>query len=314
MNDKPSIAIDLGGTKIKTGLVQNGVVLSSFSVDSNNEKGLRAKLPELEEGIKKLMQQYNLTAADVAGLGMATPGVVDCVQKRILSIDKKFGDAPDIDLAAWSNDALSLKLTLENDARSALVGEWKFGSAKGYDNVVLMTLGTGVGSSAVMEGKLLRGKHFLGGILGGHTVINYKGSLCNCGNIGCVETEASTWCIEKKVRAHDDFAKSSLAKETVIDYATIFRCASEEDELAIAMRNDSLDVWSAAAINLIHAYDPEILVLSGGIMASGQRIIPHLQNKINKHAWTPWGKVKIEAATSINTAALLGVAHLVSNE
>ncbi|HNP22596.1 MAG TPA: ROK family protein [Panacibacter sp.] len=314
MNNKPSIAIDLGGTKIKTGLVQNGEVLSSFSIDSNNEKGLRAKLPELEEGIKKLLQQHGLTTADVAGLGMATPGVVDCVEKRILSIDKKFGDAPGIDLVSWCNDALHLKLTLENDARSALVGEWQFGAAKGYDNVVLMTLGTGVGSSAVMEGKLLRGKHFLGGILGGHTVINYKGSLCNCGNIGCVETEASTWCIEKKVRAHADFAKSSLSKEAVIDYATIFRCATEADALALEMRNDSMDVWSAAAINLIHAYDPEILVLSGGIMASGGQIIPHLQNKINKHAWTPWGKVKIEAAAFINSAALLGVAHLVSNE
>ena len=100
----------------------------------------------------------------------------------------------------------------------------------------------------------------------------------------------------------------------MIDYATIFRCATEADALALEMRNDSMDVWSAAAINLIHAYDPEILVLSGGIMASGGQIIPHLQNKINKHAWTPWGKVKIEAAAFINSAALLGVAHLVSNE
>lgn len=314
MNNKPSIAIDLGGTKIKTGLVHEGVVFSSFSIDSDNEKGLRAKLPELELGIRKLLQQYALTPADLAGLGMATPGVVDSVQKKILSIDKKFGDAPDIDLAAWSIDALNLKLTIENDARSALVGEWRFGSAKGYDNAVLMTLGTGVGSSAVMEGKILRGKHFLGGILGGHSVVNYKGTLCNCGNIGCVETEASTWCIERKVKAQAGFAKSILAKETKIDYESIFRCATEQDALAIAMRNDSMDVWSAAAINLIHAYDPEILVLSGGIMASGHQIVPYLQKKIDQHAWTPWGKVKIEEATFINTAALLGIAHLVTNE
>lgn len=314
MNNKPSIAIDLGGTKIKTGLVHEGVVFSSFSIDSDNEKGLRAKLPELEEGIKKLLKQYALTPADLAGLGMATPGVVDSVQKKILSIDKKFGDAPDIDLGAWSIDALNLKLTIENDARSALVGEWKFGSAKGYDNAVLMTLGTGVGSSAVMEGKILRGKHFLGGILGGHSVVNYKGTLCNCGNIGCVETEASTWCIERKVKTQADFATSALAREPKIDYESIFRCAAGQDALAIAMRDDSMDVWSAAAINLIHAYDPEILVLSGGIMASGHQIVPYLQKKIDKHAWTPWGKVKIEEATFINTAALLGVAHLVTNE
>ena len=89
----------------------------------------------------------------------------------------------------------------------------------------------------------------------------------------------------------------------------------EADALTLEMKtNDSMDVWSAAAVNLIHAYDRRYWFYQVVLWQSGGQIIPHLQNKINKHAWTPWGKVKIEAAAFINSAALLGVAHLVSNE
>lgn len=313
MHKKPAIAIDLGGTKIKTGLVHGGVVFSTVSIDAHSDQGLAERLPHLADAVRRLMQQYALSKEDVSGLGMAVPGIVDSVQKRILSIDKKYGDAPGIDLDAWCRDTFGISLTLENDARSALVGEWQQGNAKGYDNVILMTLGTGVGSSAVVEGRLMRGKHFLAGIMGGHSIINYKGKLCNCGNIGCVETEASTWCIAAKAHAAEQFGNSLLATEPTIDYESIFRCAAKGDALAIQLRDDSLTAWSAAAINLVHAYDPEILLLSGGIMASSEQIIPFIQQYTSTYAWTPWGKVIVKEALFTNTAALIGAAHLVMN-
>jgi len=312
--NKPALAIDLGGTKIKIGLVQTHQVLAITSIDALSANGLRERLPHVKNAITELLVQHNISLKDLEGIGMAVPGIVDSKQKRILSIDKKFGDAPDIDFENWCNETFGLKLSMENDARSALTGEWKFGKAKTYDNVVLMTLGTGVGSSALIEGKLLRGKHFTAGILGGHFIINYKGSQCNCGNKGCVETEASTWCIAAKVKNSEDFVNSKLASEARIDFESIFRCADQGDALAMQIRNESLDVWSACAINLIHAYDPEILLLTGGIMASGDFIIPYIQQQTDAHAWTPRGKVKIEAASFPATAALLGAGYLVSNE
>lgn len=313
MHNKPAIAIDLGGTKIKAGIVQGGVVFSTVSIDAHADRGLAERLPHLAAAVRNLMQQYALAKDDIAGLGMAVPGIVDTVQKRILSIDKKYGDAPGIDLSAWCHETFHTTLTLENDARSALVGEWQHGNGAGHDNVVLMTLGTGVGSAAVVEGKLLRGKHFMGGILGGHFIINYNGKLCNCGNIGCVETEASTWCIGAKARGAAGFSESALSRETTVDYESIFRCAAANDTLAMHLRDDSLTAWSAAAINLVHAYDPEVLLLSGGIMASGDVIVPFMQQYTAQHAWTPWGKVSIKQALFTNTAALIGVGHLVMN-
>jgi glucokinase len=312
--NKPALAIDLGGTKIKIGLVQAHEVIGTTSIDALSANGLKERLPHIKNAITELLTEHKISLSDLAGLGMAVPGIVDSKQKRILSIDKKFGDAPEIDFEGWCKEALVLKLSMENDARSALIGEWKFGKARDYENVVLMTLGTGVGSSAVIEGKLLRGKHFTAGILGGHFIINYKGSQCNCGNKGCVETESSTWCIAAKTRNSNGFSESKLSKEATIDFESIFRCAEQGDELAKQMKEESLNVWSACAINLIHAYDPEIILLTGGIMASSDYIIPYIQQQTDAHAWTPWGNVKIEAASFPATAALLGAGYLVTNE
>src|SRR6476620_7155830 len=150
--NKPALAIDLGGTKIKIGLVQAHVVVGATSIDALSANGLRERLPHVKNAIIELLAKHNISLDYLAGLGMAVPGIVDNKQKRILSIDKKFGDAPEINFENWCKEELGLKLSMENDARSALIGEWKFGKAKDYENVVLMTMGTGVGSSAVIEG------------------------------------------------------------------------------------------------------------------------------------------------------------------
>ncbi|MCT4123577.1 ROK family protein [Elizabethkingia anophelis] len=310
---KPVIAIDMGGTKIKIGIVHQDTILASASIDSYSGEGLRRRLPLIKEIVDKLLERAEIPITSVSGLGISSPGIVDNHRKRILSVDKKFGDAPDINLEEWCLLTFGIPFFIENDARSALLGEWKYGNAKDADNVILMTLGTGIGSAAVTEGRLLRGKHFTAGIMGGHFVINYKGSLCNCGNKGCVETEASTWNITNIAKSEKSYTKSRLADFPVIDYELIFRLAGEGDATAIHLRDQSLQAWSASAINLIHAYDPEILVLTGGIMASSAHIIPYIRKQVETHAWTPWGKVDIREGKFPATAALLGIAHVVNN-
>ena len=308
-----AMVMDIGGTRIKLGLVENGKILSVMQMDAHSQNGLRKRLPVIEEMMNGLLQQQSVSVNEIAGMGIAIPGVVDSKQKKILSIDNKFNDAPDIDLSAWVKETWHTNLQLENDARAALTGEWQYGNGKGYDNVVLITIGTGVGSSAVIEGKVLRGKHFQAGCLGGHFTVNLNGQKCNCGNYGCVEVEASTWNIERIAKANESYAGSALAKQAKIDFESIFRCASDKDQLAMQLRDRCLNVWGACAVNLIHAYDPEILIVGGGVMGSADVIIPYLQKKVNENAWTPWGKVKVCAAENINTAALLGAAYLVFN-
>ena len=309
-----AMVMDLGGTKIKLGLVQHDELICVTKIDAHSQNGLREKLPVIENVMNEMLERCGIGVNEVAGIGISIPGIVDSKQKRILSIDNKFNDAPEMDLNVWVQETWQTSLAIENDARAALIGEWQYGKGKGYNDVVLMTIGTGVGSSAVIEGKILRGKHFQAGCLGGHFTINIKGQKCNCGNFGCVEVEASTWNIERIAKNAESYAQSSLQQERKLDFETIFRCANEGDGLAKQLRDECLDAWSAAAVNLIHAYDPEILIVGGGVMGSADYIIPYMQQKTDEHAWTPWGKVKICAADNINTAALLGAAYLVFNQ
>ncbi len=308
-----TIAIDLGGTRIKVGIVANGEVLNSIFVDAFSEQGLLPRLPVLEESIDHLVKQLNLTFGDIAGIGISIPGIVDSRQMKLLSVNKKFSDAVDFDFPAWALRKWNKPLVIENDARCATVGEWQFGSGKGCDNLVMLTLGTGVGGSAIIEGKLLRGKHFLAGCLVGHFTINYEGDTCNCGNIGCVESEASTWRLPERARSNMLFSSSQLSAYETIDYRLVFELAGQGDELSKMLVNQSLDAWSAGIINSIHAYDPDMVILGGGIMRSHEVILPYITQKVEQHAWTPWGKVEIKAARFPDSAALYGLDYLVNN-
>jgi glucokinase len=311
MSDKTVMAVDLGGTQIKIGLVRGSEIICSTQIDSQARNGLGRRLPAIENSMGELLKKASLSISDIAGIGMAIPGIIDTVAKKILTINDKYNDGPDVDLCAWALEAWGLPIFLENDTRAALLGEWKFGQGKGFDNVVLLTLGTGIGTSAVIEGKMLRGKHFQAGILGGHFVVNVEGNLCNCGNSGCAEAEASTWNIQQVIRKFPGHFDSALFAYDKPDFKTIFQYAALNDPLALLVRNDCLEIWAACALNLVHAYDPEILILGGGIMASGDVILPYIQKKLDKNSWAVWGKVIVTEASLINTAALLGAGTLV---
>jgi glucokinase len=196
----------------------------------------------------------------------------------------------------------------------AAVGEWIFGAGRASNDIVAVTIGTGIGSSAIIEGRLLRGKHFQAGCLGGHFTVQYNGNTCTCGNIGCVEAQASTWNISQMVKTDPEFSKSSLTTEANIDFYTVFKASQENDALATRIKYECMNIWSAGIINLIHAYDPEIVVLGGGILNSKEEIIPYIQQRVAQYAWCPWGKVQIKASELMEDAAILGVAYCLSHE
>src|SRR5687768_1636125 len=258
-----SIGIDLGGTRIKLGLLKYNTLLEKKVFDAQSGKGLQANLSKLETAIDDLLNKYQITPDMLEGIGLSFPGIVDPVSKKIISTNQKYDDGPQIHLEEWAAQKWNTAFYIENDARMAAVGEWIFGAARGSNDVVAVTIGTGIGSSAIIEGRLLRGKHFQAGCLGGHFTVQYNGNTCTCGNIGCVEAQASTWNISRMVKASPDFSKSSLASETQLDFYTIFKASRENDALATRVKYECINIWSAGIINLIHAYDPEIVVLGG---------------------------------------------------
>lgn len=303
------IGIDLGGTRIKAGLVVNNQLQSLQVVPAIAGEGLEASLPLLQQAIEGIITQHQLSPAGLAGIGLAFPGLVDYEAQRILSTNQKYNDATTTNLPAWIKQHWNVPFFIDNDARMATVGEWKYGAGNGTNDLVAMTIGTGIGSSAIIHGRLLRGKHFQAGCLGGHFTVHYRGRMCNCGNIGCAEAHASTWSLQQSLQEDPALNYSLLAQSPRLDFSALFAAAEQKDPLAVRVQKECMDVWSAAVVNLIHAYDPEVVVIGGGVMKSAHIILPYLQEKINQHAWTPWGKVDIRASTLTEEAGILGAVY-----
>ena len=310
---KAVIAIDLGGTIIKMGLLKDAQLIDRKEIAAQSTSGLKSQLPELEIVIDQLLQANEIQTNDVLGIGFSFAGLVDSVQNRILSTNQKYDDGPDIDLVGWAKDKWNWPLFAMNDARMALLGEWKRGAGKDCENIVMVTLGTGIGSAVLIEGKLLIGKHFQAGNLGGHFVVNHNGTICTCGNVGCMEAEASTWRLPSLLKEHPKYAESSMKNEEVLDFKALFHQADKGDQVANEILEHCLSAWAAGIISMIHAFDPELIILSGGIMKSSSIILPYLQKKVTQLAWTPWGKVKLIEAENPDSSALYGADYLVNS-
>lgn len=305
-----ALAVDIGGTHAACALIEDRTVLAEASLAISDCRRLGELLPELSRCLRSLAMNAD-GKRPCAGLAVSFPGIVDLNAGRILSTPRgKFEDAGDLELPRWCQEEFGLPLRIENDARMALLGERWAGAARGSDDVVMVTLGTGVGAAAMMEGRLLRGKHFQGGCLGGHLPALFDGRMCICGNQGCVEAEASTWALPEICASWPGFSGSSLAGENVLDFAALFRAAAAGDGVACEIRTRCLRVWGAGVVALIHAYDPEVVVLGGAVMNSAGHILPHLQDHVNRYAWTPWGKVELRAAKLGSRAGLLGALPL----
>lgn len=305
------LAADLGGTRIKLGVVRDGVVLAHGSRPARARQGLARQLPVLRSAWLDLLNRAGVGIRDCAGVALAIPSIIEPGTGRILDTFGKYRDAPGLDLAGWAEDALGLPLAIENDARTALLGEWLHGAGRGCDNVVMVTLGTGIGSAAVVEGRLLQGCHGQGGILGGHLTVRHHGERCVCGNLGCAEAEASTVALSGMAGRLPSYDFSPLRVAATLNYALVFKLAAAGDPCALALRDHSLEVWGSLAVSLIHAYDPERLILGGGIMAAADVVLPAVADVVRRHAHTPWGQVEVMRGQLGDQAALLAAEELV---
>lgn len=307
MSNRYNIAIDLGGTIIKIGLILHGEIVRFCTVSSDSVKGLAAMLPKIEAAIDSLLTEEQITSTELETVGMAFPGMVNPVSCRVVSTNDKYDDACGIDLRHWADSHWGATFLLENDARLAVVGEWLYGAAKGTNNVVMMTIGTGIGTGVVLDGKPLVGKHHQAGSLGGHIVVDYRGRRCSCGNVGCVEAMASSFFLPEIIRSHTQVSDTFKAKADEMDFKQLFEMMRNGDAAAATICKTCMDVWAAAIVSYIHAYDPEIIVLGGGIMRSADIILPYLDSRVDNLAWTPIEKTRIVPSQLGDNAALLGL-------
>ncbi|MGD0479924.1 MAG: ROK family protein [Terracidiphilus sp.] len=305
-------SIDLGGSHATCGLVEDDRILATETLDVENARSLAGILPRLADSLKRLGGGRIALGGEVSGVTVGIPTIVDFRRGKTLGTSGKYDDADQVDLQSWSQETLGLPLYLENDARMALLGEAYAGAARGFEDIVMITLGTGIGGVAMIEGKLLRGKHAQAGCLGGHLPVKLNGRQCTCGAIGCAEAEASGWSLPLLVKEWAGIADSSLSRCENIGFRELFAEAARGDRVACEIRDHCLRVWATVTVGLVHAYDPEIVILGGGVMKSADRILPYIKSHVQRHAWTPWGKVEVRAAELGDNAALLGAIPMVA--
>jgi glucokinase len=309
-----ALSLDMGGTHIGCAVVRDGALLAESSISSESAQSLASLLPAIQQTLDELLRQAKTSAHQCAGVAVGFPGIVDFRTGAIYSTLKKYEDAQQMDLTMWSKESFGLPLRVENDARMALLGEHFAGAAQDTENVIMMTLGTGIGGAAMMHGHLLRGVHAQAGCLGGHLPVDFHGRTCLCGNIGCAEAEAAGWSMPLVAREWPGFAESSLAQLPSLGFRELFEHAAQGDRVATAVRDRCLEVWASNAVANIHAYDPEVVIIGGGVMRSAGLIVPFVQDYVNKHAWAGWGKPQVRAAKLGTEAGLLGAVPLLKEK
>lgn len=306
------IGIDLGGTRIKIGLFKDSKLINKQILPANSLNGLSSHLNLIDGIISQMLASHSVVSLE--GIAMAFPGLVNPVIGTVLSTNKRYDDASSLNLQEYYHNKWACPFFIDNDARMAAVGEWKLGAGRDCNDLVMVTYGTGIGTSVVLNGQLLRGKHFQAGCLGGHFIVDYKGKVCTCGNIGCVEAEASSWNINSLVSNHKYFSRSILKDNGVTDFAKLFVAAKKGDCVAKEIVDHCLTVWSAGIITYIHAYDPEKIILGGGILSGSEEIIPFIKEKVLKYAWTPWGNVDIKIGELGDFAGVSGAVYCLINK
>ena len=300
-----TISVDLGGSRVKAGVIENGKVLEKTALPSHAEKGLARLLPLLEPILSDWRRRY-----PIEGLGLAFPSLVDIKRGEIVGACGKFDDWQNVDLHGWAREKFGLPLILENDANAAAIGEHAYGAAKGCGDFVLMILGTGIGAAAMMDGRLIRGKHFQAGVLMGHIPLKAHGRKCiACGvGEGCAEAQASTWALSQIVRGSD--VDSMLKTEPTVNFEVLKRYCDQGDPLARSIFEECCEYWANLLIAMVCAYDPELIVLSGGVLNWGEELTEKLRAEVLRRAFTPWGKLRFSIASDPEASVLLGLHEL----
>lgn len=281
------IGIDLGGTNIHAGLVnEKGEMLSQ--AETPTPRGAEAVADAIAEAGRNAALQAGIALSEVRSLGLASAGSIDPEEGMVLHAWNLGLDH--VPLARMVSERLDLPTVLENDANAAALGEFVAGAGRDYRSLVAVTLGTGVGCGAVLDGKLFTGFNYAG-MEGGHMVIHRGGRPCTCGRKGCWEAYASATGLILSAReampAHPDSALWKLAPtlEEVTGKA-VFDALDAGDELAQQVVNQYLGDLACGIVNLINLFQPEVLCIGGGISRQGEKLLKPLRDVLDQEEFT----------------------------
>jgi len=304
-----TISIDLGGTYVKTGILHHGSILEHGRIKVKNNLDFDGLLPDITKEVNRLIEASGKSSTLLDGIAIAFPGLVDSDKMKV-TMTHKYPTAVDFDFIAWAQDNWNANVALINDARMAGIGEWQAGAGEGARHMAMITLGTGIGSFAVVDGRRLRGNGYRAGNLFGHISLDINGEVCQCGNLGCAESLASSWSLPELVKKDDDLKPLVAEDDSIINFKWLFDLYRQKQPGAIRVAEYCMKVWGMLSINMIHTFDPQVLVLGGGILNSADVIVPFIKKLVVQYSWLNADEIEIEHAFLGEDASIVGGYYL----
>ncbi|MEE0420615.1 MAG: ROK family glucokinase [Lachnospiraceae bacterium] len=310
---KYCFGIDIGGTSVKCGLFDvKGNVLEKWEIKTKVENNGVQIIPDVAKTIEEKIQDRGLDREEIAGVGIGVPGPVNEAGEVNCAVNLHWGH---VKLVEEIQKLTGLRAMAGNDANVAALGEmWKGGGA-GHKNVVMVTLGTGVGGGIIVNGRIVTGSHGAGGEIGHVHVTDEVERECNCGNWGCLEQVASATGIVYLAKRHLAASdKPSALRSGEVSAKAVFDAVKDGDELAIEVAEQFGKYLGTALSVIAGVVDPEVFVIGGGVSKAGPILFDYIGKYYKKYAFSACEDAEFALAILGNDAGIYGAARMVLPE
>ncbi|MBL1215025.1 MAG: ROK family protein [Ignavibacteriae bacterium] len=309
-----AVGIDLGGTSIKAGIAdKKGKIIEKLSLPTNAGQGPEAVVNQIKKAIHRLLKKNN---KKIAGIGIGSPGIVK-LKKGTVENPPNFPGWSKVPLGTILTKEFNLNVFVENDANAAAIGELAYGSGKNLDNFLMVTLGTGVGGSIIINKKIYRGESGAAGEIG-HVSIDHNGPKCNCGSYGCIEAYAgNNYLIQNVSRDLNNHIDSLLYHFVNVDNKTltpklIHQAALENDAYSKSIIIELGKNIGFALTSIINLLDITNVIIGGGVAGFGELLFDSIERGIKERVLIPLkDRIDVKPAKLKNEAGIKGASALV---
>lgn len=315
--EKNRIGIDVGGTNVKLALVsRQGKIIYSNSIPTHAEMGYEYTVNNIKQAIWDLLKETGSKPEDIEGIGFGFPGQVD-YKSGIVRLAPNIPGWVDVPIGEIIEKEFNIPTRVDNDVRCAALGELNFGAGKGCENLICITVGTGIGSGLIVNGKLVRGASNAAGEIGHIKLQMNGGPICGCGDTGCMEAFASGPAIvamaEDYIRGGKSTKYRELANPEITPYI-VYEAAKAGDAVArriFTIMGEYIGIGLASVVNLLN---PEKIIIGGGVAAAGDFLLTPIKETIKERAMKIAGEtVAVVPAELGNTAGVIGASMLIES-
>jgi glucokinase len=315
MNKNTIVGVDIGGTTVKIGLLKDdGEIIKKWEIETRKSEDGGKVIDDIWNSVKATLNELSMEQGQVLGIGIGAPGFIDGENGYVYeAVNLGWRN---FNLSEYMSNKSGLPVFIENDANIAVIGENWLGAGKQANDVIAVTLGTGVGGGIIAGGKILNGTNGTAGEIG-HITVDLNGYLCNCGRKGCLETIASATGIARQaMKLIEDKPTSKLAtiyqKNNTITSKDVFELAALGDEDSEQIVSHTANVIGFALANLTTTLNPSKILIGGGVSKAGNQLLQPIKKYFTKYALPRVREAcELRIAELGNDAGIIGAAYLV---